>query len=110
MLMLQTTNNASAADLQRARDMVAVLERERHLPAALVFDLYVVLDEMLSNIFKYGYADDAAHDIRVRLRASDAAVEIAIEDDGRAYDPFAKRGQRAPHASGHAPQRLRGRV
>jgi anti-sigma regulatory factor (Ser/Thr protein kinase) len=89
MLTLQTTIDSKAADLQRVRDMVSVLEREHNLLPALVFDIYVVLDEVLSNILKYGYADDAAHEIRVKLSATDAAVEIAIEDDGRVYDPFA---------------------
>lgn len=69
--------------------MVSALGRERELSPALVFDLYVVLDEVLSNILKYGYDDDAAHPIHVKLSANDAAVEIVIEDDGRAYDPFA---------------------
>lgn len=89
MLTLHTTLNSKTGDLQAVRDMVAVLEREHRLPAALVFDIYVVLDEVLSNILKYAYDDDAAHEIRVKLSADDGAVEIAIEDDGRQYDPFA---------------------
>jgi anti-sigma regulatory factor (Ser/Thr protein kinase) len=89
MFTLQKTISSKAGDLQDVRDMVCALERERELPPALVFDLYVVLDEVLSNILKYGYDDDAMHRIHVKLSASDAAVEIAIEDDGREYDPFA---------------------
>jgi anti-sigma regulatory factor (Ser/Thr protein kinase) len=88
MVTLQTTVNSKVGDLQRVRDMVSTLERERALPPAMVFDLYVVLDEVISNILKYGYADDAAHEIHVKLSANDVAVEIAIEDDGREFDPF----------------------
>lgn len=89
MVTLQTTISSKAGDLTAVRDMVAVLERERDLPPALVFDLYVVLDEVISNVLKYAYADDAAHEIRITLSATDKAVQIAIEDDGRAYDPLA---------------------
>jgi anti-sigma regulatory factor (Ser/Thr protein kinase) len=89
MFTLQTTISSKAGALQDVRDMVAVLERERELSPALVFDIYVVLDEVLSNILKYGYDDNAAHEIHVKLSASDAALEIAIEDDGRVFDPFA---------------------
>jgi anti-sigma regulatory factor (Ser/Thr protein kinase) len=89
MLTLETTISSKAGDLKAVRDMVAVLERERDLPPGLVFDLYVVLDEVISNILKYAYGDEAAHEIHIKLSATDAAVEIAIEDDGRAYDPFA---------------------
>jgi anti-sigma regulatory factor (Ser/Thr protein kinase) len=89
MVTLQTTINSKVANLQRVRDMVTVLEREHDLSPELVFDIYVVLDEVLSNILKYGYTDDAAHEIHVTLAATDTTVEIGIEDDGRVYDPFA---------------------
>jgi anti-sigma regulatory factor (Ser/Thr protein kinase) len=89
MFTLKATVNSKAGDLQAVRDMVTALERERKLPPALVFDLYVVLDEVLSNILKYGYTDSAAHEIHVKLSATEAAVDIVVEDDGRVYDPFA---------------------
>lgn len=89
MFTLRTTLSSKTGDLQAVRDMVSVLARERNLPQALVFDLYVVLDEVLSNLLKYGYDDAAAHEIQVSLSASDTAVGIAIEDDGREFDPFA---------------------
>jgi serine/threonine-protein kinase RsbW len=89
MVTLQTTISSKAGDLTAVRDMVAALERERDLPPALVFDLYVVLDEVISNVLKYAYTDDAAHAIHVKLSATDTAVQIGIEDDGRAYDPLA---------------------
>lgn len=69
--------------------MVSELERSRDLPSEVIFDINVVLDEVLSNILKYGYADDAMHEIHVRLSANDASVEIGIEDDGAAFDPLA---------------------
>jgi anti-sigma regulatory factor (Ser/Thr protein kinase) len=89
MVTLQTTISSKTGDLKSVRDMVAALERERDLPPALVFDLYVVLDEVIRNVLKYAYTDDAAHEIHVKLSATETAVQIAIEDDGRAYDPFA---------------------
>lgn len=69
--------------------MVSALERAHALTPEMVFDINVVLDELISNIIKYGYSDDAAHEIRVKLSATDTAVEIGIEDDGKAFDPFA---------------------
>jgi len=75
--------------MEGVRDMVGALERARDLPEDVVFALNVVLDELISNIVKYGYTDDAAHDIHVKLSATDSLVEIGIEDDGKAFDPFA---------------------
>ncbi len=89
MTTLQTTIRNQLGELERVCDLVSTLERTCHLPAQLVFDLNVVLDELLSNIINYGYDDQAPHDIRVTLSASDAAVEIRIEDDGKAFNPLA---------------------
>lgn len=77
------------AELGRVRALVAALERECNLPPSIVFDINVVFDELLSNTINYGYTDDAPHEISITLSASDAAIEIAIEDDGRAFDPLA---------------------
>ena len=89
MVTLQTTIRNKIGDLDGVRDRVSALERACNLPVALVFDINVVLDELLSNIIHYGYSDDAMHEIHITLSATDAAVEIGIEDDGRAFDPLA---------------------
>jgi serine/threonine-protein kinase RsbW len=89
MVTFQTTVDSKSGDLEGVRSMVSALERARSLPPETVFDINVVLDELISNIIKYGYSDDAAHGILVRLAATDTVVEIGIEDDGKAFDPFA---------------------
>ena len=89
MTTLQTTIRNQLGELERVCDLVSTLERSCQLPAQLVFDLNVVLDELLSNIINYGYDDKAPHEIRVTLSASDTAVEIRIEDDGKAFNPLA---------------------
>jgi anti-sigma regulatory factor (Ser/Thr protein kinase) len=89
MATLQTTIRNKIGDLESVRDLVSRFERCCGLPAEIVFDINVVLDELLSNIINYGYADDAPHEICIRLSASDAMIEIAIEDDGKPFDPLA---------------------
>ena len=89
MVTLQKTIGNKLGDLEFVRNLVFALERACALTPEMVFDINVVLDELLSNIIKYGYSDDAAHEIRVKLSATDTAVEIVIEDDGKAFDPFA---------------------
>lgn len=96
MVTLHTSISNHPDDLARVRDMVSQLEHRCNLPAEVVFDVNVVLDEVLSNIFKYAYSDTARHEIGVRLSASDVLIEIAIEDDGDAFDPS---GQRTPDLS-----------
>lgn len=87
MLTLQTTIKNRLDDLAGVRALVCELERTQGLPRTVVFDINVVLDEVLSNIFKYAYADSAKHDIHVTLTADNAVIEIAIDDDGNAFNP-----------------------
>lgn len=89
MVTLPIKIRNSLVELGRVRALVSALERDCNLPPSIVFDINVVLDELLSNIINYGYVDDAPHEIHVTLSASDAAVEISIEDDGKAFDPLA---------------------
>jgi len=48
----------------------------------------VVLDEVLTNILKYGYTDDHGHEISVQLGIEGGALVGRIEDDGRPFDPL----------------------
>ncbi len=89
MATLQTTIRGKVGNLEAVHDLVSALQRAHDLPPELVFDINVVLDELLSNIIKYGCAGEAEPEIHVRLSATPAAVEIGIEDDGKAFDPLA---------------------
>jgi serine/threonine-protein kinase RsbW len=82
--------------------VIAVLDglvRRHELPDAAL-DMHVALDEVLSNIVKYGYGDGARHDIRVRLKVTERNLEAEVEDDGRAFDPLraAQRERNVPLA------------
>ncbi|MEQ1774431.1 MAG: ATP-binding protein [Burkholderiales bacterium] len=88
MVTLQTTIRNNIGDLESVRDLVSKLECACALPEKTVFDINVVLDELLSNIIHYGYADDLPHEIGVTLSVRNAVVEISIKDDGKAFDPL----------------------
>ena len=61
----------------------------RHgLASAVIHDLCVAFDEALSNIVKYGYRDDARHEISVRLKIAGAQVIAEVMDDGVPFDPL----------------------
>ena len=68
-----------------------VLDRiagQYNLPRDVLIDLRIALDEVVSNILKYAYADDAPHDIAIHCEIRDGHLETTIEDDGRAFDPL----------------------
>ena len=76
-------------DLSRMPELVAQFAEQHGLSEDVVFGMNVALDEMLSNIIKYGYTDDAIHEIHIRLSVSGAVLVAEIEDDGQPFDPCA---------------------
>lgn len=67
-------------------DAVDLAGRELHLSRRTVNEMNVVLDELLSNIIRHGYADDARHDIRVELSFAGNLLCATVEDDGIPFD------------------------
>lgn len=88
MSSIETSILNKIRDLARMPELVDKLAAEHRLSADVVYGMNVALDEMLSNIIKYGFADDAIHEIHVRLSVSEATVVAEIEDDGQPFDPL----------------------
>jgi serine/threonine-protein kinase RsbW len=72
----------------RAASLLAELATEHGLPAATTADMSVALDEVLSNIIKYGYKDTNRHEITIRFIVSARELTAEVEDDGRPFDPL----------------------
>jgi sigma-B regulation protein RsbU (phosphoserine phosphatase) len=75
-------------ELPRLAEAVTRLGTERHLPAEVVGDLRLVLDEVVSNIIRHGYADEKEHEVSVSLRVTPEAIALEVVDDGTPYDPL----------------------
>ena len=50
-------------------------------------DAELCVDELVTNLVRYAWADGAAHALTVRIERSPSEVEITVEDDGRPFDP-----------------------
>lgn len=74
--------------LAKVNELVSIFVAQENLPAEVTFDLNVVLDEMLSNVIKYGHADGGHHEIALRLSVIGDVLEIEMEDDGKPFDPL----------------------
>lgn len=87
---LDVTIANDLGELQRLATLVDGFVERNNLPDKIAFNLNLCLDELITNIVSYGYDDDHHHDIHVRLRVEDGNLVTEIEDDARAYDPFAE--------------------
>lgn len=76
------------AELQRVAGIVSELGQKQHLSDELVFDINLVLEEIISNIILYGYEDEEMHQIEVELRYNGQELELTIQDDAKAFNPL----------------------
>lgn len=76
---------------EEKRKLLAALQdfaRDNHLPPAVLQAADLVLEEHLTNLMNYAYADDLAHEIIVRFEVHQGALAIEIEDDGGPFNPL----------------------
>jgi anti-sigma regulatory factor (Ser/Thr protein kinase) len=87
--MIEITIANQGSELVRVAGCLDRFGAERHLAPEMVADMQVALDEVLTNIMKYAYTDNAEHKIRICLRVIEGVLEAVIEDDGAPFDPLA---------------------
>ena len=88
MSVLKITIVNQGSELARVSALLDQLGTERHLAPEMVADMQVALDEVLTNITKYAYTDNAEHRVHIRFRVLDNVLEAVIEDDGTPFDPL----------------------
>jgi anti-sigma regulatory factor (Ser/Thr protein kinase) len=88
MSVIDTTVLNRRDELARVASVLDRIGADHHVAPSVLADVRIALDEVMTNIIKYGYADDAEHSIRLRFRVVDDVLETVIEDDGIAYNPL----------------------
>ena len=85
-LTLRLPNTFDA--LTNAADETTAFLEALAAPSDALFAANLAIEELVTNIIKYGYDDDAAHEITIRLVVSGSKLRIEISDDGHAFNPF----------------------
>jgi serine/threonine-protein kinase RsbW len=88
---LELDLRADLSELARLAETVDDFADRNGLPPDIAFKLNLCLDELITNIVTYGYADVAnvpPRAITVRLGCDDAALQVEIEDKAAPFDPF----------------------
>jgi anti-sigma regulatory factor (Ser/Thr protein kinase) len=68
---------------------IAGLAVDWALPERTAFAVDLVVNEAVTNIISYAFADDASHPIRISLTNGAESVTVEIEDGGLAFNPLA---------------------
>lgn len=68
------------------------------VPHEAIFRVNLAIEEIATNIIKYGYDDTAQHTIKMHLKLLPDAIRLRLEDDGHPFDPL-----QAPEPDIHVP-------
>lgn len=68
-------------------EALAFLEA-RHVDAKAIYLAHLAIEELATNIIKYGYDDRAAHEILLQLRVEPSGLQVLLEDDGHEFNPL----------------------
>jgi serine/threonine-protein kinase RsbW len=93
----RTLGNA-LAELPPTLDWLDAVLRAAGVAAAIVGELRLIAEEVVSNVIRHGYADSARHSIEVTLEIGGGEILLVLRDDGRPFNPLA-----APARDPHAP-------
>jgi serine/threonine-protein kinase RsbW len=61
---------------------------EHHIGQEKIFQVNLVIDELLTNAISYGYPEDGEHQIAITLALQPAQLVITIIDDGAPFNPI----------------------
>jgi sigma-B regulation protein RsbU (phosphoserine phosphatase) len=78
----------SLSEIERLTRIADDFGRRHHIDAEALHHLKVALDEILTNIISYGYADDGEHSIITRLSLEQGQLTVQVEDDGKPFNPL----------------------
>ena len=76
------------AELSRVAEEAGRFLRERGVGAQAVYTANLAIEELATNVLKYGYDDAAAHELLLRLELQSGALLLVLEDDGHEFNPL----------------------
>ena len=88
--MLSLCLESRLDELQRLEAAVENLGEQEQWPPTLLYQVKLVLEEVIVNIVNYGYEERGGHKIDVQLISEPDTLTIKIADDGRAFDPLSQ--------------------
>lgn len=76
------------SELSTIADATTEFLESNGLAAEIIFAANLAIEELVTNIIKYGYDDDAEHQIAIHLAKHPGQLVIRICDDGHRFNPF----------------------
>jgi anti-sigma regulatory factor (Ser/Thr protein kinase) len=87
MGMLRVSVANDAREIGRINHALGDFLAEEGVPGRTIHHVRLVVEELVVNVVRYAYDDQAAHKIGVDVRTEPRRVVVTVEDDGRPFNP-----------------------
>ena len=78
------------AEVRRVIERVETFCRDRGAGRRTVHRFSLALDEVLTNVVAYAFADGLRHEIEVAIEFRDGRIAATVSDDGAPFDPLSQ--------------------
>jgi anti-sigma regulatory factor (Ser/Thr protein kinase) len=75
-------------DLLRVNSLFESFATQHDISGRLRYHLLVSIEEILTNIIKYGFDEEGVHPIHITFRRVEEQIEMEFEDRGREFNPL----------------------
>ena len=75
-------------EIRRASALIDAFGEAQGVRRDVLYKINLALDEIVTNIIKHGYDDQARHEITIAVALEGDDVSVRVADDGRAFNPL----------------------
>jgi len=100
-------------DFSRLGEMMEAVEAfcvEKQIEKRNAYAIQLTIEELCSNIVRFGFEDGKPHALHVKLAVYDGDIFVRIRDDARGYNPFEKSDARGDEVDSMAVELIRARA
>ena len=76
------------AEIEQLAEKIETFGKSRGISVALINNINLSLDELITNTINYGYRDELEHQIKIDLQLSEMEAVVELRDDGLPFNPL----------------------
>ena len=77
-----------ATEIARVQDALEPFAAAHHFPDRKLHEVQAALEEHLTNVVRYGFADEGEHPIGIHFEFNPAELRIRVQDEGGPFNPL----------------------
>lgn len=75
-------------EIEKLAGEIESFGEKQDISQALIFNINLSLEELITNIINYGYRDGQEHQIHIDLQVAKTEIVVELKDDGIPFNPL----------------------